>query len=67
MINSTVLVKVMQKCFLFGYKLENSVTRSTENLFMYRPWPRKRVGEHSFEMLDEYFYKKEENLLLVLY
>jgi superfamily I DNA/RNA helicase len=38
-----------------------AVTRSTENLFMYRPWPRKRVGEHSFEMLDEYFYKKEEN------
>jgi superfamily I DNA/RNA helicase len=38
-----------------------AVTRSTENLFMYRPTPRKRSGEHSFEMLDRDFYKKEEN------
>jgi superfamily I DNA/RNA helicase len=38
-----------------------AVTRSTENLFMYRPTPRKRSGEHSFEMLDRDFYKKEKN------
>ena len=38
-----------------------AVTRSTENLFMYRPRPRTKIGEQSFEMLDRYFYKKEEN------
>ena len=38
-----------------------AVTRSTENLFMYRPRPRTKIGEQSFEMLDRYLYKKEEN------
>jgi superfamily I DNA/RNA helicase len=33
-----------------------AVTRSTEKLFMYRPIPRKKIGEQSFEMLDRYFY-----------
>jgi ATP-dependent exoDNAse (exonuclease V) beta subunit len=37
-----------------------AVTRSTENLFMYRPRPRTKIGEQSFEMLDRYYYKKEE-------
>ena len=34
---------------------------SCVNLFMYRPRPRTKIGEQSFEMLDRYFYKKEEN------
>jgi hypothetical protein len=27
---------------------------------MYRPRPRTKIGEQSFEMLDRYYYKKEE-------
>ena len=36
-----------------------AVTRSTENLFMYRPPPRLKSGEDSFEMLSKYFYENE--------
>ncbi len=29
-----------------------AVTRSSENLYMYRPHPRAKIGERSFEMLE---------------
>ena len=29
-----------------------AVTRSSENLYMYRPHPRVKIGERSFEMLE---------------